>query len=170
MKAARIHYNDSVHFHTNPISPAFGGKKLIHTAVLFGFTLDGFMLLAALIPREYLAVRIISFALGMFFCSLGVSFMFHTYITPQVYELFVKEVSAQFHLNINKCKICFDISCAAVGLILSFSFFGFGSFVGVKIGTLICTFLNGPLIALFSKIMEQHFEFRDLLPIRRHFE
>ena len=59
------------------------------TAVIYGFVLDGFMVLGAILPTGYLWLRLIYYVVGMLLCSAGVSAMFHTYISPEVYELFV---------------------------------------------------------------------------------
>ena len=56
--------------------------------------------------------------------------MFHTYVTPEVYELIVKEVSRKRQWNINRVKTAYDIASVALGIILSFSFFGFGDSSG----------------------------------------
>lgn len=74
------------------------------TAVVYGFVLDAFMLLGAMLPAGSVWLRAIYYVLGIFFCAAGVSAMFHTYISPEVYELFVKEVSARFGANINRFK------------------------------------------------------------------
>ena len=140
------------------------------TAVFFGLMLDFFMLFTTQIPNESLAVRIALYVPGIVITSAGVSLVFHTYISPEVYELFVKEVSAHFHKNINHFKTGFDITCLVISIILSFVFFGFGNFVGVGVGTVICAFLNGFMIGRFSKLFEKFFVFRDLLPLRKYFE
>lgn len=49
------------------------------TAVVYGFVLDAFMLLGAALPAGSVWLRVIYYALGMFFCAAGVSAMFHTY-------------------------------------------------------------------------------------------
>lgn len=50
------------------------------TAVVYGFALDAFMLLGAALPAGSVWLRVIYYALGMFFCAAGVSAMFHTYV------------------------------------------------------------------------------------------
>ena len=140
------------------------------TAVFFGLMLDFFMLFTTQIPNESLAVRIVLYVPGIVITSAGVSLVFHTYISPDVYELFVKEVSAHFHKNINHFKTGFDITCLVISIILSFVFFGFGNFVGVGVGTVICAFLNGFMIGRFSKLFEKLFVFKDLMPFRKYFE
>ena len=53
---------------------------------------------------------------------------------------------------------------------MSFLFFGFGHFEGVRTGTFICALLNGILIGFFSRAYDRLFDFRDGLPLRKYFE
>lgn len=140
------------------------------TAVLYGLALDGCIALIALIPGGVLALRLVFFALGMLLCALGVSLFFHTYISPEAYELFVKECSARFGIEISRFKTGYDCVSCLIGVILSFCFFGWLHFEGVKLGTLFCALVNGRIIGLISRVLEQHFTFRDGLKLRRFFE
>ena len=140
------------------------------TAVLYGFLLDGCMLLVGLIPHAHIAVRIAFYVLGIVLCSAGVSLLFHTYLPPEAYELFVKLVSAKFGVEIHRFKTAYDIVSMLVAVVLSFCFFGFGTFVGVRLGTLLCALVNGFLISRFSRLFESFFLFRDALPFRRYFD
>lgn len=152
------------------------------TAVLYGFMLDGCMALLNLIPKAEAAgadgfstgdavwLRVLFFIVGMLCCSLGVSLVFHTYIPPEVYELFVSQVSKTFSLNINHVKTAYDISSMTLGVVLSFLFFGMWHFEGVKWGTLICALLNGFIIGKFSKLFEHFFDFKDGLRLRKFFQ
>lgn len=139
------------------------------TALLYGAFLDLFIGIIGYIPHENLAVRIIFFALGVVICSFAVSLFFHTYIPPEVYELFVKEVSEKFGITLSKFKTAYDCSSCLLGIILSFVFFGFGKFEGIGIGTVLCALLNGPLIGLFGKLLEERFEFKDRFTLRKIF-
>lgn len=140
------------------------------TAVIYGILLDVFMKLLAFVPTEHIAVRILLLFLGVVICSFSVSLLFHTYIPPEAYELFVKEVSAKLGIEISKFKTGYDCTSCIIGIIMSFAFFGFGNFVGINIGTVICAVCNGPLIGLFGKIFEKKFEFKDGLKLRKFFE
>lgn len=139
------------------------------TAVLYGLTLDGVMAAVALIPRFGLADRVLSYALGMLLCSLGVAFLFRTYIAPEAYELFVKEVAARRGWPIPRVKTGYDCVSCGIGVILSFAFFGFGHFEGVKLGTILCALINGTLIGWISAWLEKRLEFRDGLGMRKLF-
>lgn len=139
------------------------------TAVLYGLVLDGCMALCSVLPSGGLWIRGIYYILGMLLCSAGVSAMFHTYIAPEVYELFVKEIAAHFHLSITRFKTVYDCTSCLIGVLLSFLVFGFGHFEGVKWGTVLCALINGWIIGRFSAATEKHFAFQDRFPWRKYF-
>ena len=139
------------------------------TAVIYGFTLDGCMALIALIPGEGFAFRLLFYALGLIVCAVGVSLLFHTYIAPEVYELFVKEVAAKSGAEIHRVKTIYDCCSCAVGMALSFAFFGLWHFEGVKLGTIFCALVNGATIGVCSRFLESRFVFEDKLDLRKNF-
>ena len=140
------------------------------TAVIYGLTLDIAIRFVDILPLIGIVGRIIYYIIGMLFCAVGVSLLFHTYISPEVYELFVKEISVKSGADINIVKTVYDCSSCLVGIILSFAFFGLWHFEGVKLGTIICAFVNGFLIGSCSKMIESIFDFKDVLNLREKFE
>ncbi len=139
------------------------------TAVLYGFILDGTLLLIGLIPPFGMVWRVVFYVVGLVFCSIGVSLLFHTYLSPEAYELFVKELSSKYGVEIHKFKTGYDIVSCLVSILLSFLFFGIWHFEGVKLGTVLCALVNGFVISLCTKFFERHWEFRDRFPLRRYF-
>jgi uncharacterized membrane protein YczE len=139
------------------------------TAVIYGFTLDCCMALATHIDASGFASRIMCYLIGFILCAIGVAFIFHTYIAPEAYELFVKEVSGKTHIKISRFKTGYDCVSCMIGITLSFLFFGLFHFEGVKLGTIICALVNGKAIGLISKYIEKHFDFVDVLPFRKYF-
>lgn len=140
------------------------------TAVLYGLILDFMIMVVDFIPSETFAMRIVLYVLGLVGCASGVSLLFHTYISPEVYELFVKEVSALLGININRFKTIYDCLSCMIAIIMSFAFFGLWQFEGVKIGTVVCAIVNGYIISMFSKLYERFFDFKDGLKLRQYFE
>ncbi|MBQ4353976.1 MAG: hypothetical protein IJC71_03685 [Clostridia bacterium] len=140
------------------------------TAVLYGFCLDGCIFLVALIPAEELLYRAFCYVFGMILCSIGVSLFFHTYFCPEAYELIVAEISKKYSLPVPSVKTVYDCVSCAFSILLSFLFFGFGHFEGVKWGTILCALVNGSIIGLCSRIFESVFVFEDRLPLRKFFE
>ena len=136
------------------------------TAVLFGLLLDACMALTGLLPYTIVA-RIIYYVSGTVICSLGVALLFHTYFTPEAYELFVKEIARAKGMELGRCKTIYDCSSCGFALLLSFLLFGFGQFVGVGVGTILCALVNGKLITLLSKALEKRFNFTDAIQNKR---
>ena len=139
------------------------------TAVFYGLLLDLSTVLVASLPCTTILQRLLLYAVGMVLCSVGVSFMFHTYISPEVYELFVKEVSAHFSVDINRFKTGYDCASCLLGVAMSFLAFGPWHFVGVKWGTILCALINGWIIGQFSAFYEKHWTFYDRFSLRKYF-
>lgn len=140
------------------------------TAVIYGYILDLILLLMPQISTDNYIMRVLFFIIGELFCTLGVSMMFHTYISPEVYELFVSEFSKTYRLPTGRVKTVYDCTSCLVGIILSFAFFGFGNFVGIGWGTIVCALINGAIISAMSKLEDRWFEFKDATPLRKFFE
>lgn len=140
------------------------------TAVVYGFILDFCMWSVNGIDAQPVWARLVMFLGGMVLCSIGISFFFHSYISPEVYELFVKEVSSHIGMDINRFKTIYDCSSCAISIAMSFAFFGMWHFEGVKLGTVFCALVNGSMIGAVSKFLESHFEFKDCLKLRKYFE
>lgn len=134
------------------------------TALLYGTLLDGAMYLLAFMPADQLALRVIWFAIGSVLCATAVSLFFHTYISPEAYELIVKELAKKFSWNINKVKTSYDCINTVLSVVMSFAFFGFGVLKGVGIGTIICAIFNGYLIGKITEVLEKYFTFENKMP------
>ncbi|MGM9974574.1 MAG: DUF6198 family protein [Clostridiaceae bacterium] len=139
------------------------------TALLYGFTLDFFMSLVVALPDNLLPLRILLYVAGLLTSACGVAFMFHTYISPAVYELLVKELSSEYKININKFKTAYDCTSCLLSILLSFLFFGFLTFKGINVGTVIAALLNGWLIGTYGRFMDKRWFFIDKLNLRRYF-
>lgn len=139
------------------------------TAVFYGLLLDGSMALIADAPTG-VGARLAFFFCGFVLCATGVAFVFRTYIAPEAYELFVKTIAAAKGKNVNRVKMVYDCVSCAVGIVLSFCFFGFGHLEGVKLGTVFCALMNGTTIGLIGKGLDRLFTFVDVLPLRKYFE
>ena len=140
------------------------------TAVVYGFTLDFCMWSVKGIDAQPVWARLVMFLGGMVLCSIGISFFFHSYVSPEVYELFVKEVSIHIGMDINRFKTIYDCSSCAISIAMSFAFFGLWHFEGVKLGTVFCALVNGSMIGAVSRFLEKRFEFKDCFKLRKYFE
>ncbi len=141
------------------------------TCLLYGAILDFWRSVIPLFNPQITApgsmampVRIALFAFGMLLTAFSVALFFHTYLYPQVYDFFVKGVSRRYNIKLSKFKTCFDFSCLAVASLMTLLFFR--KFVGVGVGTLIMTALNGTIIGVFNKFLEKHI---DAAPLAKKF-
>ena len=69
------------------------------TAFIYGNVLDIMMKVVGLVPGTGIFPGTVCYVTGLITCAIGVSFLFHTYISPEAYELFVKEISARFNID-----------------------------------------------------------------------
>lgn len=134
------------------------------SAMLSGLLLDVSIALVALIPFEGTAARLVYYLLGMYIGTLGVGLIFHSYVTPGAYESFVKELAPKYGFELGKFKTAYDCCSLLLGVVFSFAFFGFGRFVGIRLGTVVCAAVNGTLVAFNSRLVEKFFDFEDRLP------
>ncbi len=138
------------------------------TAVIYGFILDAQMKLLALLPCHGMAGRIIDYIAGMLLCAVGIALLFHTYLAPEAYELLVKELAEKHLWKISKVKTIYDCCSCSIGIMMSFLFFGFGHFEGIKWGTVLCALINGTIIGICNKILESKFIFPKKSGSRSH--
>ena len=134
------------------------------TAFLVGTVLDIVMLPVAKLPADTVAWRLLWYVLGMQFCAFGISLMFRTYLSPEVYELFVKLLSGRLGMELTRFKTIYDCGSCLLGVLLSFLFFGFGHFEGVKWGTIVCAVVNGRFIGWWTDFFGNRFTFTDRFP------
>lgn len=140
------------------------------TAVLYGLLLDTLSLPVGLIPGQYWPVRVLCYVAGLPLVSAGVAMMFNTYVPPEAYDLFVKELSATFRFSLTRTKTVYDCTSCLVAVVLSFALFGLWQFKGVGWGTVLCALVNGHIIGRFSRLYNRHFEFVDRFALRKHME
>ncbi len=139
------------------------------TSVVYGALLD---MWRAVIPHfnpllhapgsMHMSLRIAYFTVGMVMTAFAVALFFKTYICPQVYDYFVMAVSGRYGVDRTRFKRFFDAGCLATACALSLVFFR--GLVGIGVGTLIMTVLNGPLIGAFDRLLDRTLEVKPLFP------
>lgn len=137
-------------------------------AVIYGYSLDLFIFLLRDLTVSSVVARYLMLLSGDIVVGFGVACFFHTYMPLQVHELFVSELTLRFKLKLNRVKSAFDIALLIVSLALAFLLFGdvrdlelkalvYSSFHSIGPGTIITTFINAPIIALMSRLVDRIF-------------
>ena len=135
--------------------------------VFYGLCLDGGMKLTALLPSNiYLQVGV--YLVGAVISCNALALLFTSYLPPEAYELFSKELAAKFRKPVHTMVNFYNLGSLLVSVILSLVFFG--GFRGIGIGTVVCAFAYGFVIQFFQKIYNRLFQFQDKFPLRKHFE
>ena len=134
------------------------------TAFIYGMILDAVISIIGLIHLNGMVFRIIFYIVGLIVSSTGVAFLFHTYLPPEVYDLFVRETAAKWNIAIGKVKTTYYVSSCVLSIILSLIFFG--AFVVIGLGTVVCAILNGFLIQKTGQLLEKIFDFKNALPLK----
>ena len=133
------------------------------TGILFGFSLDGWLLLlGGGSPYETLWARILAYAAGSVITAFAVAFFFRTKLPLEIYELTVAEIADRYKLPIHRVKQVYDVVMLAIALL--FAFILMGGFTGIGIGTAITTLINTTLITLCGKILDRIFTFEPRFP------
>ena len=137
-------------------------------AVIYGYVLDLFLFLLGGLSVSSIPLRFLMLLVGDCITAFGVSCFFRTYMPLEVYELFVAEISAAFHVDINKVKWGFDLSLLTVSVALALLLFdvhdfdwstiSYKSYHSIGPGTIITTIINAPIIAMMSRFAERVFD------------
>lgn len=138
------------------------------SAVLYGLALDAVSLLTALLLPDTLLLQLPLYIAGMLLCSAAISLLLIGYFPPAAHEMFVKEFCGHFRRPVAKVKTIYDCSFLAISILLSLLLFG--TVRGIGIGTVVCAFVNGLCIRLFTGLWKKVFQFRDGLALRSKFQ
>lgn len=139
-------------------------------ALIYGVMLDsGMALFGKILPAEPVEwQQMLAYFGGDMAVCAGIALVLRSYLPPEVYELFVKEVAPKAGLKFHIFKIIYDCTSLVLAIILSFALCGGLQHIGI--GTVCCAFINGMLIKLFSNLYDHAFVFKDLFSLRNKFE
>lgn len=139
------------------------------TGLICGFLLDMFLLLIPSFNNSTnfnIFVRILFFIIGSVLTALAIALLYKTYFYPQVYDFFVKIIASCKNLNLIKFKRIYDGCMFGLSAILALLYYLFfeKALVGINIGTIILTFITGPLIGVFLKLIDKFTIITPLFP------
>lgn len=133
-------------------------------AVIYGYTLDLFLLILNRVSAVSLLSQWILLLIGDAVTAFGVACFFRTYLPLQVYELFVAELSSCKKLDIIRTKRWFDITLLLASVALALVLFGdvrnislTNSFHSLGPGTIVTTIINSILIRYSGKFIDRFF-------------
>lgn len=122
----------------------------IPLSFLFGWFTDLGMWLVSFLPVQVYVLRLLMVLIGIVVLGFGITL---SVIANQIMnsgEAFVKALSDVTHEEFGTIKVCFDIACVLVALILSLLFFE-GRIVGTREGTVLSALCTGFVVKFFSQ-------------------
>lgn len=139
-------------------------------AILYGFLLElGIRLNGVLLPADSaFSLQVVIYVLGDLGVCLGVALMLRTYLPPEVYELFIKEIAARGRFPVRRVKTLYDCGSLLVAVLMSLVLLG--KIEGVGIATVICALVNGYMIDKCGVVFDKIWDFRDGFSLRRKFD
>lgn len=129
------------------------------TAFVYGRMLDFWLFVFGKEQYTDMTSRILSCSASLLLVSFAVACYLRSYLPQPGYEMIVSELANHYKKDMNKVKWIYDISSLAAAIILMLTLFFKFDFTMVGIATLIATFINAPLIAMWGKLMETKLEF-----------
>lgn len=116
---------------------------------LFGYFTDFGMWLFAWADWDFYALRLGNIAVGMLLLGFGIALCVIADAILNSGEAFVKAISDTTHKDFGTLKICFDVSCVGIAIVLSLLFFDF-TIQGTREGTIIAALFTGVVIKFFT--------------------
>lgn len=107
-------------------------------------------------------VRLLLFLLGVGLVMLSVAVFFRSYIYPQSYDLFVRELCRKYGFPKSKAKTGFDCSFLILSIVLSLVFFSRIQAIGV--GTVVLSLFGGSILGLCDRLLTKTTRFKPLFP------
>lgn len=126
----------------------------IPLSFLFGWFTDIGLNIVSVIPADIYPVRIIMVLTGIIILGFGISLAVTANVIMNSGEAFVKAISDTYSKEFGNVKICFDISCVILSVLLSLLFFNF-QIVGTREGTFISAVLTGMTVRFFTRRIKE---------------
>ncbi|MCI5754365.1 MAG: DUF6198 family protein [Clostridiales bacterium] len=119
---------------------------------LFGAFLDFGMWCVTPIPVERYGVRLLLVLAGVVIVGFGTALSVLSDVIMNSGDALAKTIAGKAKKNFGAVKVCFDVSCVVLSILLSLVFFR-GRIVGTREGTVITALLTGHAVRLFSRLL-----------------
>jgi len=124
------------------------------TNVIFGYTIDLFGLIMRPLVFETLASRTIGFGLSVVVIGFALAFFINSGMPMLPFDMFVRELAKRINKRIGLVKTIFDLTLAAMSLVMSVIFFS--GLRGIHIGTLISALTIGSMIDIALVFLDKY--------------
>ncbi len=123
----------------------------IPLSFLFGYFTDFGMLLVSYVSVNSYVTQLLLVLVGTVILGFGISISLIANVILNSGEAFVKAISDTFHIDFGTLKVCFDVTCVVLAVVLSLLLCD-KRIIGTREGTLIAAFLTGFVVKFFVKV------------------
>ena len=128
----------------------------IPLSFLFGYFTDFGMWIMSLFDITAYVSRLMMIIIGTLVLGFGISLSVIANVIMNSGEAFVKAISDTIHKDFGNIKICFDVSCVAIAVLLSLLFFR--GVRGAREGTVIAALCTGLAVKPFTRLLRTPLE------------
>lgn len=146
------------------VAALFVMKGRIHIPYLFSFVVGFFFGLAVDLHEAWIGFlpkgigfQVLYFCLSYLLICFGIALANRCKMPIVPTDLFPREFSQITGIVYSKVKICFDVSCLAVTVFMTWTFLG--HLKGLGVGTVLAAFTMGKVIGWIGDWMDRHVEF-----------
>lgn len=125
-------------------------------AVFFGRFLDLFGILLDLVP-DTPVIMMMCYLSGMGILAFGIYLLQRCLLPILPFDVFVRDMSAYFHISFRAFRTGFDVSCLIITILLSLLVLG--HIAGVGAGTVAGALFTGTIVSKISGYMDSRYEF-----------
>ena len=122
--------------------------------IIFGKMLDVHAIWMAYLPNMFV-MRVIYLFIGMVIIAFGICLANNCMLPIIPTDMFPRDFSSITSRKYQSVKTIFDLSCLATTAFLSIIFMK--SFMGIGLGTVVCSMFTGKIVAMFQSRFEKHF-------------
>ncbi len=126
----------------------------IPVSFLFGWFTDLGMRIVSSIPAETYPSRLLMVLVGIVILGFGIGLSVIANVIMNSGEAFVKAISDTINKNFGNVKVCFDISCVVISIILSLILFNM-KIVGTREGTILSAVCTGFVVKFFTGLLKE---------------
>lgn len=129
-------------------------------SIVFGYMIDAFNLFVPYLPNSII-LNIVYFSIGFGIQTIGMCLLLRSMTPVLPIDTFTRDLPKYFEKPYKVIKTRFDLACLITTILLSTTLLK--RFVGIGVGTVVCAFITGTIVAYVGKIIDKTFYFNSYI-------
>ncbi|MGL5313340.1 MAG: DUF6198 family protein [Peptostreptococcaceae bacterium] len=129
-------------------------------SIVFGYMIDGFNLFVPYLSNSII-LNIVYFSIGFGIQTIGMCLLLRSMTPVLPIDTFTRDLPKHFDKPYKVIKTKFDLACLITTILLSITFLK--RFAGIGVGTVVCAFITGNVVAYVGQIIDNNFYFNSYI-------